>query len=214
MNKIRVFLTDDHTILRAGLKTLVDRELSLKVVGEASDGQALLDKLASISCDVVVLDLSMPHKDGIATLEAIRKRHPKIRVLILTMQKDPEHFKKAMDLGASGFVLKDDAYEQLIMAIKLVDRGKKFVSPSMASQVAERFLRSDDDVASGTVSILTPREKQVLKAVAQGLPNKNIATKFKISVRTVETHRANVCKKLGFRNTAQLVRFAIDKGLI
>ena len=212
--KTKVFLTDDHAILRAGLKSLVDREPTMKVVGEASDGEELMEKLERTACDVVVLDISMPNMDGLAALQRIRKEYPKVKILVLTMQKDTDHFKKAMDLKASGYLLKDDAFEQLSLAIRLIVKGKTFVSPSMSSLVTQRYLRQEGDDDSGSVGVLTAREKQILQLIASGLPNKTIAARLKLSVRTVETHRSHLSNKLGLRNTAQLVKFAMAKGMI
>ena len=212
MPSFRIILTDDHEIMRAGLKGLIDKESGLSVVGEAGDGQQLMTLLNKTKCDCIVLDLSMPNMDGMQAIKEIRKKFPKVKILILTMQKDSEHFRHAMNFGASGYVLKDDAYHQLVVAIKTVLRDKQYISPAMANLTADRYLRSMDDVESPSLEILTRREQQVLKFIAKGMANKNIAAKLNISVRTVETHRTNLTNKLGIKSTAGLVKFAISKG--
>ncbi len=214
MAECKIILADDHAILRTGLKSLINKEPKFKVVGEAGDGEALLNQLKLIKADLIVIDLSMPRMDGLVAIKEIRQKFPKIKILVLTMQKDHEHFKHAMMYGANGFLLKDDAYEQLVLAIKMILKGKKFISPSVATLETERFIRSLDETDAPSLEILSKREKEILKLVAQGLPNKSIASKLKISIRTVETHRANLSNKLGIKNTAGLVKYALSKGLI
>ncbi len=214
MAEHKIILADDHEILRAGLKSLINKEPFFKVVGEAGDGEELLSQLKLVKCDLIVMDLSMPHMDGLAAIKEIRQKFPKIKILVLTMQKDHEHFKHAMTYGAHGYLLKDDAYEQLILAIKMILKGKKFVAPSVATLEAERFIRSLDETDMPSMEILSKREKEILKFVAGGFLNKSIASKLKISIRTVETHRANLTNKLGIKNTAGLVKYAFSKGLI
>jgi two-component system, NarL family, response regulator NreC len=212
---IRVILADDHEMFRAGLKGLLDKNPDFKVVGQAEDGEDLLEKLAAVRTDCVVIDLSMPKMDGLATLKEIRKKFPKIKSLVLTMQKDEEHFKHAMAAGAMGYLLKDSAFDQLVMAIKVIMKGKNFISPAISNMIAEQYVRSSveqTDVPS--LEILTGREKEILRLVAQGQANKNIASKLKISIRTVETHRSRLIHKLGIKTAAGLVKYAIAKGLI
>src|SRR3989338_5525169 len=214
MPPCKIILADDHEMFRSGLKAMIDKEAGFKVVAQAKDGEVLLSLLKSTRCNVIILDLSMPNMDGISALRDIHLKYPKIKVIVLTMQKDHEHFKYAMASGARGFILKEDAYEQLVLAIKTVLRGKQFVSSSVATVFTERYVRSLDEVDAPSLNILTRREGEILKLIANGLPNKNIASKLKISVRTVETHRANLANKLGLRNTASLVKYAVSKGLV
>lgn len=209
-----IILADDHAIFRAGLKGLLTKDPQFKIVAEARNGEELLSKLKSVKCDLIVLDLSMPEMDGISALKTIRQKYPKIKILVLTMQKDVEHFKHAMAVGAGGYLLKDDAYEQLPLAIKVVLKGKRYISPAIAELTTDRFIRSLDDLEGPSLEILTKRESEILKLVANSSSNKNIATKLKISIRTVETHRANLSNKLGIKNIAGLVKYAISKGLV
>ncbi len=212
---IRVILTDDHELLRAGLKGLLEKDQDFKVVAQAKDGEDLLDKLAHVKVDCVVMDLSMPNMDGLATLKEIRKKFPKTKVLVLTMQKDIEHFKHAMAAGACGYILKDSAFDHLVMAIKTILKDKKFISPAISNLIAEQYLRgASQEEDEPSLEILTAREKQILRNIAEGKPNKNIAAKLKISIRTVETHRSHLIQKLGLKTPASLVKYAISKGLI
>ena len=214
MPEHKIILADDHKILREGLKSLIEKDPAFKVTGQAKNGEELLTLLKTNRSDLIVLDLSMPQLDGIATLKEIRRTFPKIKILILTMQKDQEHFKHAMAGGASGYILKEDAYDQLMLAIKIVLKGKSFVSPTLEHLLADQYIRSLDEGLESSLNILTKRELQILKLVAQGLSNKNIASKLKLSIRTVETHRGNLTNKLGIKNTANLVKYAISKGLV
>jgi DNA-binding NarL/FixJ family response regulator len=214
MAAVRIILADDHEMLRAGLKGLLDKEPDFKVVAQAADGEQLLERLSSVKVDCVVMDLSMPNLDGLATLKEIKKRFPKVKCLVLTMQKDQEHFKNAMANGATGYILKDNAYDLLVMAIKMVMKGKSYISPAISELIAEQYVRSVKDGDMPSLEILTAREKEILKLVAQGHANKNIAAKLKISIRTAETHRSRLIHKLGLKTTAALVKYALAKGLI
>jgi len=214
MEKTKIFLTDDHAMFRAGLKSLITKDPELAVTVEAEDGQELLEKLEYTECDLLVLDLAMPNIDGITALKIIHEKYPDLKIIILTMQKDPEHFRRALNYGVFGYVLKDDAYEQLVLAVRAVLKGKHFFSPSVARQVTDRYIRSVDESEGVSLEILTQRERQVLKLIAGGEANKNIAEKLKISIRTVETHRLNLSNKLGIKSTAGLVKYAISKGLV
>jgi len=209
----RIILADDHQILRAGLKDLIEKDKAFKVVGQAKDGDELLSLMGSVKCDLVIMDLSMPNRDGMQAIQDIREKFPKVKVLVLTMQKDQEHFKHAMAHGASGYVLKEDAYDQLLMAVKMILRGKKFVSPTISKLLTDYYVRSLDEAESSSLDILTKREQQILQFIGNGMANKNIASRLKLSVRTVETHRANLGRKLGIKNTAGLVKYAVTKGL-
>jgi len=214
MANVRIILADDHEMLRAGLKSLLDKEVDFKVVAQAQDGEQLLQMLASVKADCAVMDLSMPNLDGLATLKEIKKKFPKVKCLVLTMQKDQEHFKSAMANGASGYILKDNAFELLVMAIKMVMKGKSYISPAISDLITEQYVRSIKDGDMPSLEILTAREKEILKLVAQGNANKNIASRLKISIRTAETHRSRLIHKLGLKTTASLVKYALAKGLV
>lgn len=213
MAKSKIIIADDHTFVRFGLKELINKDPDLIVVAEAKNGQELLEILANKKCDLVVMDISMPEMDGVVAIKEIHEQYPQLKTLILSMLKDYPHFHEVMTHGASGYMVKDDAPEQLVSAIKTILRGKKFVSPSVTTMLADRELRSLDE-AIPSLEILTKREKQILAMIAKSMPNKNIATKLKISVRTVEHHRAHLTDKLGLKDTASLVKYALTKGLV
>lgn len=210
----KVVLVDDHAMFRSGLKALIEKEPDFKVVAESQDGEDLLFQLKKIKCDLLVLDISMPHVSGLGVLKEIKQQFPHIKILMLTMQKDHEHFKNAMALGADGYVLKDEAFDQMLLAMRMILRGKKYVSVSVSTLLTDRFIRSLDEVETPSVEILTPRELEILKLIASGLSNKNVAAQLNLSVRTVESHRLHLMDKLGIKNTAHLVRYASAKGLI
>lgn len=213
MPKSRVIIADDHAFVRVGLRELINKNPDLIVVGEAKNGRELLDLVARRKCDVVVTDISMPEIDGVAAVKELSQRAQGPKILILSMLKDYPHFKEVMAHGACGYIVKDDAPEQLIFAIKTILRGKKFVSPLVTTMLAERELRSlDEGVPS--LEILTKREQQILAMIAKSLPNKAIASKLKISIRTVEHHRSNLTDKLGIKDMPSLIKYAMCKNLI
>jgi two-component system, NarL family, response regulator NreC len=214
MAKSKIILCDDHAVVRVGLKDLIQKDPTLTVIAEAQDGQELINLLLPHKCDLIVMDISMPNKDGLTALKEIHKKYPKAKVLILSMLKDFQHFEEVMRHGASGYMVKDDAPDQLLLAIKSILRGNKFISPSVSKVLVDRQLRSVSDGEVPSLEILTKREQQVLTMIAKGMANKNIATKLKLSIRTVEHHRANLTDKLGFKTPAALVNYAINKGLI
>ena len=216
MKPYRIILADDHSMFRSGLRALIEREKRFLVIDEACDGEDLLKKLKGGKCDLIVMDLSMPKMDGITALKRIRKKYPRIKVLVLTMQKDTFHFREAMAQGACGYLLKDDAFEQLIKAMDTVLNDEQFLSFSILSLVKEQVDRpgKGKKKKQPAIGILTKREQQVLKLVAAGLANKNVANQLHISIRTVEAHRSNVTKKLGIKTTAGLVRYAMENVFI
>lgn len=213
MAKSKIILADDHSLVRGGLKELIHKDPDLTVVAEAEDGQKLLDLLPSTKCDLVVADISMPNMDGLTAIKAIHQKYPKIKILILSMLKDYLHFQTVMANGASGYMVKDDASEELVTAIKIILKGKKYVSPSVTTMLVEREVRSAEEGDAPSLEILTDREKEILMLITNGMANKNIASKLNLSIRTVEHHRSNLTDKLGIKNTASLVKYALSKGL-
>lgn len=214
MNHCRIVVADDHSIVREGLKGLIHQEPQLKVVGEAKNGKELLALLNALKCDLVVMDIAMPEMDGLSALKEIKRSYPGLKILIFSMLKDYEHFEHARAHGALGYLAKDDAGEELVKAIKTVLQGKNYVSPSVTTLLAGRQLRSIENGKSPSLEILTKRERQVLELIAKGMANKNIAAALKISIHTVENHRAHLSDKLGLKNTAALVKYAMAKGLV
>jgi DNA-binding NarL/FixJ family response regulator len=215
MNAIRMLLAEDHTIVRKGLRSLLDGAGGIQVVGEAADGREAVDKVRHLLPDVVVMDIAMPGLNGLEATRQIRKQFPKVKVLILTMHADEEHILQILQAGASGYVVKQDAPEELVSAVQTVDRGDLFLSPSISRTVIQEYIRRAEAMA-GRVSYepLTPREREVLQLIAEGRPPREIAEILRISVKTVETHRAHLMRKLDARSTADLTRYAIRKGII
>lgn len=214
MKNCRIVLADDHSILREGLKSILEKFPEWKVVGEARSGRELLTLLKTVVCDLVVLDIAMPGMDGLTALKEISTHYPEIKVLMLTMMNDFSHFEKAKNLGAAGFMSKEDAGDELPRAIQKILDGKMYIATFVNALLAERQLHLMEHISSPSIEILTRREKQILSLIAQGLTNRKIALDLQISIHTVENHRANLSEKLGSKNVASLVQFAIEKGLI
>ncbi len=207
----RVLLADDHTLVRAGVRRILESDPAVSVVGEVADGAAALAALEEMEVDVLVLDLSMPGIDGFEVLRRAREIAPEIKVLVLSMHADSEYVERAVREGADGYLLKDSAVQDLVAAIEAVRAGRSYYSPQVQRQLAD-LLRKP--VTASPLADLTERELEVLKRIAEGLSTKEIAARFDISARTVETHRANLMRKLGLRSAAQLVRLAIREGLV
>lgn len=215
MAKIRVLLADDHAIVREGVKMILIKEPDIEVVGEASDGQEALDLVDRLKPGVVVMDISMPGMSGIEATQHVRERYPGVNVLALTMHEDESYVFKLLRAGASGYVLKRAAAQDLVQAVRAAAKGEAFLYPSVARKVVEDYLKrvetgEDRERYDG----LTEREKEILTVIAQGLSNQQIAQKLYISIKTVQTHRAHILEKLGLHDRTELVRYAIRKGLI
>jgi len=212
VRRIRVLLADDHTLVRAGVRKILEGQRDVEVVGEVADGAAALEALARLPVDVLVLDLTMPGLDGFAVLRRARTLAPALKVLVLSMHADPEFVSRAVREGADGYLLKDSAVNDLVAAIQAVREGRAYHSPQIQRQLTD-LLRGGGAPAR-VLDTLTDRERDVLKRIAEGLSTKEIAVQFDISTRTVETHRANLMRKLEVRSLAQLVRLAIREGLV
>jgi len=215
---IRLLIADDHGVLRAGLRALLNAEPEFEVVGEAETGEEALHMAESLRPDVVLLDVSMPGLSGIEVTREMRARFPDMRVLILTVHEDETLLREALRAGAAGYIVKRAVEEELIAAILAVWRGDLYVHPAMTRALLQDVAEGQrDDVASrgeNQLAQLTPREREVLRLIALGYTNRQIADKLCISVRTVETHRSNLTDKLGTRSRAQLVRIAREHGLL
>jgi DNA-binding NarL/FixJ family response regulator len=206
---IRVIVADDHIIFRQGLLKLLQSAEGITVAGEAGDGKEALAMIVKESPDIAVLDISMPGLSGIEITKELKARGCATKVVYLTMHNDVLTAKQALISGVSGYILKDDAFEDLLYAIKAVASGRKFISPS----ISDKILHSSP-LKVVEKNILTEREREILKLIASGLTNKKIADKLSISVKTVETHRARILQKLDFHTTAELVKYAIKTGLL
>jgi DNA-binding NarL/FixJ family response regulator len=214
--KIRIVLVDDHAVLRAGLTALLNAEADMTVVGEAGDGAASLPVIADRQPDVVLLDINMPNMGGLEALGELRKVAPKSRVLILTMHDDQTYLRQALAQGAAGYVLKQAADTELLTAIRTVYHGGAFLHPSHAQALLSPnpIAASGPSSTSEDISILSERELEVLKLIALGHANKEIAEMLYLSVKTVETYKTRIMEKLNLTSRAALVRFALKHGVL
>jgi len=210
---IKVLIADDHAIVRAGLRALINSEPAMELVGEATGGYEAIELVEKTHPDALVLDLSMPDLDGIAVTKKLKPQFPNLHLRILTLHEDEAMLKAALKSGASGYILKRAAEAELISAIHVILRGDLYVDPSMI-----RTLLSTEAIPvsaqSGSTEALTPRETEVLKLIVQGYTNRQIGGELNISVRTAESHRANLSDKLGLHSRVELVRYAREHGLI
>jgi two-component system response regulator NreC len=215
-HKIRVMIADDHAILRAGLKMLVNAQADMEVVSEAPDGEKAVQAARETRPDVALLDLTMPGVGGMKALQEMARSCRKTRVLILTMHDDPAYLRSVLAAGASGYLLKQTVDTELLAAIRAVHRGGTYVDPSLANVLVQDLLAKRGTKArpKRPVNILSDREQQVLKFVAQGYSSQEIAKRIFVSVKTVETYRARIADKLGLRTRREVVRYAIRMGLL
>ncbi len=202
MDRYRIVLADDHVLIRQGLRSLIEGVDDLEVVGEAADGLELLKVLETVAPQMVILDISMPNMRGIEAIREIRTRRPETKILILSMHK--EYLHHALSAGTNGYLLKEDADRDLFYAIAQIRQGRTYISPRLTEQLVDVIVSSPESLSS--------REKEVLQLIAGGKSNKDIAEALHISVRTVESHRANIMVKLDLKNVADLVKYAVRKG--
>lgn len=214
--KKRILIVEDHTLLRAGIRSLLLQDPTLEIVGEADNGRDAVRLMDSLAPDLVLMDISMPGMNGIEAIVDIKRRYPKTLVLVLTAHKADEYIHESLRAGADGYILKDATHDELRVAIRSVLNGKTYLSPDISKNVISAYLGTDK--ATGTTSsawdTLTHREREVLKLVAEGRPNKYIADYFCLSVKTIEKHRSNLMKKLDLHNASMLTAYAIEKGLV
>ena len=213
--KIRIVLVEDHTILREGLRALLSADPKFEVVGEADDGRQALRRVDKLAPDLVVMDLSMPRMTGMDAIREIKRRRPATKIIALTVHKAEEYLRTTLQAGADGYVLKDATHVELLLAIQNVLKGKTYLSPSVSDTVIEGYLQGkENQIPSPRLGVLSPREREILKLIAEGYKNKEIADDLFISLKTVEKHRANLMKKLDLHNAAALTTFAIEQGLV
>jgi two-component system, NarL family, response regulator NreC len=213
--KQRIFIVEDHTLLRAGLRALLSQDPELEIVGEADNGRDAIRAIGSLAPDLVLMDLSMPGMNGIEAMTDIKRRNPDTRVLVLTIHKTDEYIHESLRAGADGYILKDATHDELRVAIRSVLNGKTYLSPDISGKVIHGYLGTGKTAHVGsTWDTLTHREREVLKLVAEGHPNKYIADYLCLSIKTVEKHRSNLMKKLDLHNASTLTSYAIEKGLV
>jgi two-component system response regulator NreC len=213
MNRIRVLLAEDHTIVRKGLRSLLDDEIEIEVVGEAEDGQQAIELVQRVQPDVVLMDITMPVLNGLEATRQIKKLFPQVKVVVLTVHSTEEYIFQILRAGASGYVVKQAAVSELVQAIQTVYRGDSFLSPSISRQVVEEYGRRAEAIED-KYDRLTDREREVLQLIAEGRANREIAQLLHVTVKTVEAHRAHLMDKLGLRSTAELTRYALRKGIV
>jgi len=215
MTKTRVLLAEDHTIVRKGLCALLDAEPSIEVIGEAQDGREALLKAEQLHPDIVLMDISMPGLNGLEATRQIKKRFPEVKVLILTVHSDEEYIRQILRAGASGYLVKQAAPNELISAIEAIQRGESYLSPSVSKKVVQEYVQHAAGAAEeDSYERLTDREREVLQLIAEGNSTRDIAELLHLSVKTAETHRARLMRKLDIHSTAELTQYAIRKGVI
>ena len=213
MGNYRIVLADDHVMFRKGIKNILEGAKDLEVIGEVGDGLKLLEFFKKKTPDMVILDISMPNLRGLEATREIKKVSPNTKVLILTMHKDKEYVYHAVSAGAEGYLLKEDADTELFAAVEKIRKGEHYISPLLSGEVTHALIQAAHrGQATPQSESLTIREREVLKLIAEGITNKEIADLLFISVRTVEHHRANIMRKLNIKNTAHLIKYAIRKG--
>jgi len=210
----RILLADDHALVRRGLRLILDAESDLTVVGEAADGEEAIARIAEGGVDLVILDIAMPRMTGIQAAREISRRSPEVRILILSMYDNEQYFFEALRAGASGYVLKSVADRDLIEACRAAMRGESFLYPGAVTALIRDYLHRDKQGDRLPDSILTPREEQITKLIAEGNTAREIAEALTISVKTVDRHRANILQKLGLKDRLDITRFAIRTGLV
>jgi two-component system response regulator NreC len=216
MSKIKVLLVDDHTIVRQGIKALLDTQEGIEVVGEAEDGREAIEKAKQMAPNVIVIDITMPNLNGIEATRQIKKINPEIKVLVLTVHDNEEYIHRILQAGASGYLLKESAVSDLVSAINAVEKGDIFLSPSISKVVVKDYIRHGDTESGDfdSLNVLTNREREVLQLIAEGHTNKDIARILKLSIKTIDVHRSHIMDKLNIRDITGLVKYSIRKGLI
>jgi DNA-binding NarL/FixJ family response regulator len=211
---IRILVADDHPIFRQGLRQVIEMDVSLRVVAEAANGAEVLTQISQTTIDVALIDVDMPVLDGFETASQLLQQKPSVKIIFLTFYKDEMHLSKALNIGASGYLVKDSAAVDVVSCIKSVVQGIRYISPTLSDHLLQRRLRNKRRNGQQSVeetSRLTMAESRILRYLADYKTNKEIANELGISVRTVENHRANMCDKLGLRGTHALVQFAIKR---
>jgi len=216
MGKIfSIVIAEDYTIVRQGLKSLLDSFSDLEVVGEAVDGRQAVDSVERLKPDLVLMDLSMPRTDGITAIKEIKKRRPDTKILALTVHKTEGHVRMALEAGADGYILKDASCEELEMAIRNILDGKSYLSPEISNGIIRGYLSGVKTAKTSTMTgSLTPREVEVLKLIAEGYKSREIGDYLSISINTVDKHRANLMRKLDLHTASALTHFALKEGLV
>ena len=211
--RTKILLADDHKIVRDGLRALIEKEPNMEVVAEACDGRTTVQRAKEFMPHIVIIDIAMPDLNGIEATRQIVTEIPGVKIIALSMHSDRRFVIRMLESGASGYLLKDSAFEELSMAIKTVLSGKIYLSPAIAGVVVENVMRNSPQKVSRTTAEFTPREREVLQLLAEGRTTKRIASQLNVSVKTVETHRRQVMEKLDIHSVAELTKWAVREGL-
>jgi DNA-binding NarL/FixJ family response regulator len=222
VSKHTILIAEDYALIRAGIRSLLSAEPDLEVIGEVDNGKDAVRQAVALKPSLVLMDLSMPGSNGMEAIGEIRRRNPEVRILVVTMHKTDEYIQEALRMGASGYILKESSYNELITGVRTVLAGKVFLSPEVSERVVNSFILSPPTPAQtlsyanrgGAWNSLTIREREVLKLVAEGSSNKEIAEYLSLSIKTIEKHRSSLMRKLNLRNSAMLIAYAIEKGIV
>ena len=209
---LRVLLADDHAIVRQGLKLLIDSQPDMAVVGESADGDGVLDQATALKPDIIVMDISMPGMNGLVATRTLKRAQPKVTIVALTRHDDDTYLEELLRAGASGYILKQSAPMELLQAIRAVAAGGVYLDPAMTSRVADGLLARRAEISSQPHAPISERESEVLRLTAVGHSNKEIASQLKISVKTVEVHKANAMRKLGLTGRVDIIRYGVLQG--
>jgi len=213
--KVRIVIAEDHTILREGLRSLLSSSPNFEIIGEAGDGREAVRQVRKFKPELILTDLSMPRMNGMEVIKEIKRESPATKILVLTVHRAEEYILATFRAGADGYLLKDSTHSELLMAVKKVLSGTHYISPEISEKVIEGYIEGKKSLKSRTSwETLTQREREILKLIAEGYRNKEIAEDLCISVKTVEKHRANLMEKLDLHSIQALTTFAIEKGLV
>ncbi len=210
---LKILLADDHKIVRDGLRTLLEKHDDIMVAGEAEDGREALQLSRKLQPDVVVMDIAMPDLNGIEATRQILSEYPGIKIVALSMHSDKRFVSEMLKAGASAYLLKDCAFEELITAIRTIMKGKIYLSPGIAGVVIENYIKRDSAGEASVFSLLSEREREVLQLMSEGKSTKEVAAHLHVSIKTIETHRTNIMTKLDIHSVAELTKYAIREGL-
>lgn len=213
MSPLRVLLADDHVLVRAGLRALLATFPEVSVVAETGDGREAVELVSAVGPNIVIMDIGLPGLNGIEATARIVKEHPSVKVVILSMHANEEYIRQALQAGATGYLLKDAAPAELDLALRAVARGETYLSPAISKRVVEDYLAQAPARADAAAQVLTARQREILQLIAEGKTTKQIAALLGVSIKTVETHRADLMERLGIHDLAGLVRYALREGL-
>lgn len=211
---MKIILAEDHNVIREGLKKLLEEDDTIQVIGEAKNGKEAIELANTLLPDLILMDISMPLLNGIEATKKIKKKNPKIKILILSMYDNEEYIKQVLNAGAEGYVLKETLVQNLFSALKVINKGGTYLDNKISEQLTKDYnLTQTENNIETTYDTLSIKEKEILKLIGEGLTNKEIANLLTRSIKTIETHRTNIMRKLGIHKLADLIRYAIKKGL-